>query len=138
MTRVDFLKDAGSRFIYMPTESTRKAWEGILPENGIKAFYRSDRKQNEDRTFTEAYVILTDKYLIEVSVTATHISCTVHKFDPINIYKSYKINYNFGMYLTEIEEVRIQLFENKPEKVLKKPCDSEDIADFKNFIQCLF
>jgi hypothetical protein len=132
MTRADFLKVAGPHFMYMLTESTKKAWEGILPEDGIKAYYRSDRKQNKDRSFTEAYVILIEKYLLEVSVNAEYISCKSHKFDPINIYKSYKTNDSM-----EIEEVRIQLAENKPEKVLKKPYDSGDIADFKKFIQNL-
>ncbi len=136
MTREDFLKIASPHFTYILNESKKKAWEGILPEDGIKAFYRSDCKQNEDRTFTETYLILTDKRLIEVSVSANQISSESHRFEPFNIYKAYKTNY-FSTPVAEIEEVRIQFQRNKPEKILKKPSDSGDIVDFTNFIKCL-
>ncbi len=136
MTRENFFKIAGPHFIYLLNESKKKAWEGILPEDGIKAFYRSDCKQNEDRTFTETYLFLTDKRLIEVAVSANRISSESRRFEPINVYKTYKVN-ELSSPVTEVEEVRIKYQKNKPEKTLKKPSDSGDETDFRNFIQCL-
>jgi hypothetical protein len=136
MTREDFFKIAGPHFTYMFNESKKKAWEGILPVDGIKAFYRSDCKQNEDRTFTETYLFLTDKRLIEVSVSANQISSESHRFEPFNIYKAYTIN-DFTTHTPEIAEVKIQFQRNKPGKILKKPSDIEDAVDYRNFIQCL-
>ncbi len=136
MTREDFFKIAGPHFIYILNESKKKAWEGILPEDGIRAFYKSDCKKNEDRTFTETFLFLTDKRLIEVSVSANRISSESRRFEPISVYKTYKVN-ELSTPITEVEEVRIKYQKNKPEKILKKPSDREAEADFKNFIQCL-
>ena len=136
MTREDFFKIAGPHFTYLLNESKKKAWEGILPEDGIKAFYRSDCKQNEDRTFTETYLFLTDKHLIEVTVSANRISSESRRFEPVNVYKTYKIN-EFNTHMVEVEEVKIKFQRNKPEKILKRPSDGIDEVEFKNFIQCL-
>jgi hypothetical protein len=131
-TKAEFLNEMKSKF-YM-FEVTESVWKDIIPENEqIIDYYRQHRAINPDKTIVEKWVILTEKSLLEVTISNKYINSTTTKLEIFQIQKTYKI-FNDLEYLTELSTIDIEL-QNGKRIVLSKATQKEDLDDFFRFIR---
>lgn len=134
MTKEEFLAKNGETYMI---SKHKVAWETILPDEEIKAYYRKRRKLLMDGTPLEEYYVLTNQYLVDVTVKGDQVKSKTQKFTPIYIIKDF--NYGTEDQGQDLQSCKIdvELQNGQAPLSFKEPELEEDRKDYFAFINAL-
>ncbi len=137
MTRDEFFTKLNtSRQIYMFNERVKKAWETILPQDGIKAFFQSKHEMvKENGTYIEEYYVLTNDHLLIIFINVNQLISKSYLFKPYYIEKNFRFINDFG-YEAQIDEIKVYMEKDDTSPIIIPKVDEKryDYRQYLDFI----